>query len=145
MSDETQTVNWELRKERDTDPRNPRWRQAARVAKKILDCTSPGFQYSEVENTQISKLRMANANVVAKIDICALPVTQLEIEDSSKLYTWLLEGNDKDVRKIDGFSGVSPKMLHMIAQITQLTARLEKVCYKAVPKYPMFTKMSSGS
>lgn len=119
-----QIVNWELRKQGDKDPR---WRQGSRVAKRILDSSDPGYRYWKSENVQSSRIRASNANMVAYTEICALPVTPLEIEDTDKLFSWLLEGSEKDVRQIHGGTGVSPKLMHIFAQITQLSARMEKV------------------
>lgn len=56
-----------------------------------------------------------------------MPVTDLQIVDFDKLYPWLLEGSKAEVREIYGGTGVSPKLLHIYAQITQLSARIMKV------------------
>jgi hypothetical protein len=54
-------------------------------------------------------------------------MTELCIVDFDKLYPWLLGGTEDEVREIHGGTGVSPKILHIYAQITQLSARIMKV------------------
>lgn len=117
-------MNWELREKGD---KNPKWRQGSKVAKKILDMSDPGDRYWNVENVQLSRIRASNANMVAYTEICALPVTPLEVEDADKLYTWLMGGSKRDVHQIHGGTGVSPRLLYTYAQITNLAARFEAV------------------
>ena len=117
-------MQWELRK-----PRNekPRWRCGSQTAKAILDDTDPGYRYWRPENVQTTSVRRSNANMCAYAEICALPITELCITDIDKLYPWLLEGSEEEVREIHGGTGVCPKILHMYAQITQLSARIMEV------------------
>ena len=68
----------------------------------------------------------------AYVEVCALPVTELLVEEGDKLFSWLLEGSGEDARQIYGGTGVCPKILHMYAQITQLSARITKVFSSAV-------------
>lgn len=119
-----QIVQWELRR-----PRNekPRWRLGTLTAKAILDNTDPGYRYWRPQNVQATSIRRSNANMCAYAEICALPITRLCIADIDKLYPWLLEGSERDVREIYGGTGVCPKLLHVYAQITQLSSRLLKV------------------
>lgn len=93
----------------------------------ILDNTDPGYRYWRPENVQTGSVRRSNANMCAYAEICALPITELEVSDIDKLYPWLLEGSEEDVREIHGGTGVCPKILHMYAQITQLSARIMEV------------------
>ena len=76
---------------------------------------------------QSSIARIANANRVAFIDILALIVTPLKAEGNDRMYSWLLEGTEREVRKIHDATGLSPKLLHTFAQITHLAARLMEV------------------
>ena len=119
-----QIVNWELRKPKGNASR---WQDAAEIAKTILDNTDPGYRYWEKQNVQCSAARTANANWIALVGILAQPVSKLKLEDTDRLYAWLLEGTEREIRKIHGGTGVSPKLLHTYAQITHLCARLEKV------------------
>ncbi|KAI0109228.1 fungal-specific transcription factor domain-containing protein [Nemania sp. FL0031] len=116
-------VQWELRRSKDM---KPRWRCGSKTAKAILDATDPGYRYWRPENVQTTSIRRSNANMCAYVEICALPVTELRIMDFDKLYTWLLEGSEKEVREIHGGTGVCPKLMHIYAQITQLSARIVK-------------------
>lgn len=117
-------VNWELRRPKDCEQR---WRAGSRVAKKILLNTDPGYRYWKVENVQSNNARISNANWVAYVDISAQPVTPLKIEDTDRAYSWLLAGSEEDCRKIHGGTGVCPKVLHIFAQITHLTALMAEV------------------
>lgn len=117
-------MNWELRRPKN---RVARWQNAAEIAKKILDNADPGYRYWKNENVQCSKARMANANWAAFVGILAQPVSPLKLEDTDRLYAWLLEGTEKEARRIYGGTGLCPKLLHMFAQITHLCARMEKV------------------
>jgi hypothetical protein len=71
----------------------------------------------------------------AYTEICALPVTEAHISDFDKLYPWLLGGSKEEVREIYGGTGVCPKILHIFAQITQLSARLMKVSSLSSKQY----------
>ncbi|OQV03217.1 Fungal specific transcription factor domain-containing protein isoform 4 [Cladophialophora immunda] len=114
-------VQWELRRPKD---KKPRWRCGTQTAKAILDDTDPGYRYWHPENVQVTSTRRSNANMCAYAEICALPITELCIADIDKLYPWLLGGSEEDVREIHGGTGVCPKILHIYAQITQLSARI---------------------
>ncbi|CAH0000683.1 unnamed protein product [Clonostachys byssicola] len=117
-------VQWELREPKTV---RPRWRRGTRTATAILDATDPGYRYWKPENVQITSIRRSNANMCAYAEICALPVTRLFVTEIDKLYPWLLEGSEEDVRQIHGGTGVSPKVLHIYAQITQLSARIAEL------------------
>ncbi|KAJ8125883.1 hypothetical protein O1611_g7755 [Lasiodiplodia mahajangana] len=97
-------VQWELRRSKDV---RPRWRCGSQIGKAILDATDPGYRYWRLENVQTTSVRRSNANMCAYTEICALPVTELEIMGFDKLYTWLLEGSEKEVREIHGGTGTS--------------------------------------
>lgn len=131
MHDDTKIVQWELRRSK---TERPRWRCGTLTAKTILDDTDPGYRYWLPENVQTTSVRRSNANMCAYAEICALPVTKLSIVDMDKLYPWLLEGSERDVREIHGGTGVSPKLLHIYAQITQLSARSMEVRFQVLVK-----------
>ncbi|KAF2970095.1 hypothetical protein GQX73_g3416 [Xylaria multiplex] len=116
-------VQWELRRPKTV---KPRWRCGSQTAKAILDATDPGYRYWRLENVQTTTVRRSNANMCAYVEVCALPVTELQIMDFDKLYPWLLEGSEEEVREIHGGTGVCPKVMHIYAQITQLSARMMK-------------------
>ncbi|KAE9378263.1 hypothetical protein N431DRAFT_461797 [Stipitochalara longipes BDJ] len=116
-------VNWELRRSKD---REQRWFEGARVARRILDASDPGYRYYNPENVQASNARISNANWIAYVDIIAQPVMPLEIDQTDSTYGWLLEGTETEVRKIHGATGVCPKLLHTYAQITRFAARMNE-------------------
>ncbi|KAH0559375.1 hypothetical protein GP486_004109 [Trichoglossum hirsutum] len=117
-------VNYELRRPKDLEPR---WRGGAAIAKSILDSSDPGYRYWNPVNVQSTSARVSNANRVAYVDILAQPVTPLKIEDTDRLYSWLLTGTEKEIRKIHGGTGLCPKLLHILAQITHFSARMREV------------------
>jgi hypothetical protein len=116
-------VQWELRRDKD---REPRWHEAAQSAKTIMANTDPGYRYWHSVNVQCSSARISNANMLAYVDILSLPVTPLSPKDTERCHSWLLEGTDKDSRRIYGGTGVCPKLLHMFGQITHLCARMDE-------------------
>jgi hypothetical protein len=120
----SQLVNWELRKPKDC---LGRWQEAARIAKTILDASDPGYRYWKNENVQCTSARVANANWAAFVEILAQPVSPLKFDKTDRLCSWLLEGTEKEARRIHGGTGLSPKLLHIYGQITYLCARMAEV------------------
>lgn len=57
-------------------------------------------------------------------DILCQVVCPLNLEEVKNQYPWLLEGNEREVRRIVGLTGMAPKLLHTIGQISHLAARL---------------------
>ncbi|KAL8714149.1 MAG: hypothetical protein Q9220_001877 [cf. Caloplaca sp. 1 TL-2023] len=116
-------VNWELHQPRNTEPK---WYRGVRTAKKILDNSDPGYRYWKPGNVQSSNARLSNGSLIALYDITSQPMMPLEAAEEKCPYSWLLEGTEKDVRKIHGLTGMSSKLLHSYAQITHLAARLKQ-------------------
>ena len=119
-----QVVNWEVRKRGDC---NPRWLQGIRTAKAILDYADPGYRYWNLNHVQSSSARLALANIVAFVDILVLPVSPLTANRRDRMYGWLMEGDEKEVHKIFGGTGLCPKLLHTFAQISHLCALMAEV------------------
>lgn len=116
-------MNWELRRPKHVEQR---WYAGAKIAKRILDASDPGYRYWKPENVQMSQARLSLSNWSAYANILAEPVTSLSQYGSGKIYPWLLEGTPENIRKIHGGTGTSPKLLHTFAQITHLAARLDR-------------------
>ncbi|KAK4449072.1 fungal-specific transcription factor domain-containing protein [Podospora aff. communis PSN243] len=116
-------VNWESRR---PPGREPLWREGSRAARVILDRADPGYRYWKPQNVQSSVARVGNANWVAYTEICAQPVAPLAAEHTTNLFPWLLQGSKEEVHKIQGVTGVCPKLLHIFSQITHLAALLKK-------------------
>ena len=76
---------------------------------------------------QSSNARISGGNKVASYDIFSQTVMPLDQAESKASYSWLLEGSERDVRKIHGLTGLSAKLLHTFAQITHLAAQLKEV------------------
>lgn len=114
-------MNWELH-----HPRNnlPKWYRGARTAKLVLDKSDPGYRYQRPVNVQSSHARHVLGNLIAMYDILCQVVCPLNLEEVKNQYPWLLEGNEREVRRIVGLTGMSPKLLHTIGQISHLAARL---------------------
>lgn len=121
---DTQIVNWETRKPGDS---NPKWLQGTRIARKILDNTDPGYRYWNMANVQSNSARLALANRVAFVDILTLPVSYLTVTRGDRMYGWLMEGDERELQKIFGGTGLCAKLLHTFAQITQLCALFAEV------------------
>ncbi len=117
-------VNWELRKPKGEVPN---WYLGARLAKSILDHSDPGYRYWKVANVQTTTARLANANWAAFACILAQPVTPLKREEGDNPFSWLLQGTEREVRKIHGSTGLCPKLLHTFAQVTHLSACMMEV------------------
>jgi hypothetical protein len=97
------------------------------LEKAILDHSDPGYRYWKRENVQCDRARAANANWTALACILGLAVTPLNLRDNDRNFGWLLEGSAREAHTIHGGTGLSPKLLHIYAQITHLAARMMKV------------------
>lgn len=116
-------MNWELR----INNAEPNWILAARLAKSILDNSDPGYRYWRPDNTQYSAARHGYANWVALACILSELVTPLASRGNPNAYGWLLAGTQKESWKINGGTGLCPKLLHIISQITYLSVLVKEV------------------
>ncbi|PGH08398.1 hypothetical protein GX51_01224 [Blastomyces parvus] len=116
-------VNWELRKPKGE---TPNWYKGAHLAKAILDHSDPGYRYWKATNVHCDKAWLANANWASLACVLAEPVTPLQLRENDRHFGWLLEGTEREVRTIHGSTGLSPKLLHIFAQVTHLSARMMK-------------------
>jgi Fungal specific transcription factor domain len=89
--------------------------------------TDPGLRYYNHHNVQCSTARMSNANMIAYVDILSLVVYPLDPKETEHCHPWLLQDNARNIRRIYGGTGLSPKLLHILGQITHLCARFTKV------------------
>ncbi|KAK2735816.1 hypothetical protein FQN57_001093 [Myotisia sp. PD_48] len=115
-------VNWELR----IKGRPPNWLIAAHLAKSILDDTDNGPSYQKPVNIQSTAARVAHRNWVALACILAEPITPLPSGQDEHTFKWLLAGTERETRQIQGGTGLCPKLLHILSQITYLTAMLKE-------------------
>ena len=66
-------------------------------------------------------------NLQAQDDILCAVVAPLDLDEDDCPYPWLLEGDEREVTRIVGLTGMCARLLHMIAEITNLTADMYKV------------------
>ena len=93
----------------------------------VLDKSDPGYRFNNPLNVQSSKARKYLGNKVAFNDILCSVVAPLPKELKNCPYQWLLQGNEREVRRIDGLNGLAAKLLHIYAQITHLATRIKAV------------------
>ncbi|KAI1169627.1 fungal-specific transcription factor domain-containing protein [Nemania sp. FL0916] len=113
-------VAWEFRR---PPGQLPRWLEGARAACRILDTTDPGYRYYKPCNVQATRARVGNTINIARHAIAGLTFTPLDIENTQKKFGWLLYGTEQEVHEIHGACGYCPKLLHIWAQITHLSAK----------------------
>lgn len=114
-------VNWEANQ---AGAAVPQWLTGSRTAKKVLDLSDPGYLYQHPENVQYGNVRRFMGGKAALVDIFCAVTAPLQPPQSKCPYPWLLEGTEREVRRIDGLNGLCPRLLHTYAQITHLTERL---------------------
>lgn len=90
----------------------------------VLDKSDPGFRFNSPFNVQSSKARKYLGNKIAFNEILCSLAAPLPEEKKKCPYPWLLEGNEREVRRIDGLNGLAAKLLHTYAQITHMTRRV---------------------
>jgi hypothetical protein len=105
----------------------PKWYQGAKVSKIILDHSDSVSNYYKSVNVQYTQAYFQFANRVCQDLVFTSCVYPLDHSDSRAQFRWLLKGNKRDQRRIVGFTGLSPKLMHTFERITQLTIRLKTV------------------
>jgi hypothetical protein len=90
-----------------------------------MKATDTGHRYWKQENVQYNSTRTSNANMLALIDIMAMCVIQLD-PDNFEPHPWLLAGTEAEATKIYGGTGLSPKLLHIFAQVTHLCGLMQQ-------------------
>lgn len=117
-------VMWERRRTRD---QVPRWLEGAQMGAEILAQTDPGCRYYKRKHVQISNARRSNTITIGRAKITALIVTPLDESASATEFNWLLSGSEKEVDRIHAACGYSPKLMHCLAHITHLAAKVHNV------------------
>ena len=90
----------------------------------ILDKSDPGYRFNSPYNVQSSKARKYLGNKIAFNEILCSVAAPLPEDKKKCPYPWLLEGNEREVRRIDGLNGLAAKLLHTYAQITHMANRV---------------------
>lgn len=112
-------------------PKIPRWLRAAELAEEVLDSVDTGQRYyNNHKNVQLDSLQISFTVAVGRHVILAQPVRKLPSRGSFRLnkegkrFTWLLYGTEEEAYEIHGGCGFSKKLLHMISQVTFLSAKM---------------------
>ncbi|KAB8360851.1 hypothetical protein FH972_024585 [Carpinus fangiana] len=127
-------INWEFRDKKTV----PKWYRGIQAAKRLLDQSDPGYRFKRPENVQSSKARRHLGGMVAEDAIFNAVIAKLDLSQTRCPFPWLLEGGERDVRRIAGLLGMSPKLLHTFAQITHLCGRYANESTSLV--YPLAIK-----
>ncbi|KAL8928156.1 MAG: hypothetical protein Q9208_001866 [Pyrenodesmia sp. 3 TL-2023] len=106
------------------DVMTPEWLTENQIATVVLDKSDPGYRFNSPSNVQSSKARKCLGKKIAFNEILCSVAAPLPEEKKKCPYPWLLEGNEKEVRRIDGLNGLAAKLLHTYAQITHMTKRV---------------------
>lgn len=117
-------MNWELEQPREE---HPTWFRATHLAEQVLAKSDPLYRYHFPINVQCSRARVQLGNKIALYNIMSATAWPLELEGEACPFTWLLEGSERDRRKVVGCTGCSPHLMHTYVQITHLSAKLLKV------------------
>ena len=115
------SVNWEFDRQ---SMSHPKWYRGSKTAEHILDSSDPGFRYLHPVNVQMTIARRSVGNLIGLYSISSATISPLDLEAKKPQFSWLVEGNDREQRKIEGSTGMCPKLLQTFAQITHLSARL---------------------
>jgi hypothetical protein len=116
-------VHWETRAL--TFP-TPKWYHGNKLIKHLLDMSDPGYHYQSAVNVQSTVNRQCMSQYQCKSLITSDTCSPLEDPMEENPFAWLLEGSEREVRRITGLLGCCPKLLHMIAQITHMCWQLSQ-------------------
>ena len=114
-------VNWETR---EATKRNPKWYQASMAVKALLELSDPGYYYQHPINVQSTVNRYCMSMYQMKSLILSDTCAPLKDDADEQAFRWMLEGNEREVRRITGLAGCCAKILHVFTQITRLCKQL---------------------
>jgi hypothetical protein len=106
---------------------NPMWYRSGKQAEYILGKSDPAYNYAHPENVQFSRARFALGQLFCLDNVMSDCLYPLDLDQAKVSFSWLLEGSEKDQRKIIGMTGLSAKLMHYFAKITFLSGKLFKV------------------
>lgn len=116
-----EVVNWELDQAREEDPA---WYRATHLAEQVLDKSDPLYRYQFPQNVQCARARTQLGNKIALYNIMSATIWPLDTTQTNCPFTWLLEGEESELRRIVGCTGLCPRLIHTYAQITHLSTKL---------------------
>ncbi|KAK6342520.1 hypothetical protein TWF718_007923 [Orbilia javanica] len=108
--------------------KTPAWYKAVLLAKKVLDRSDPGYGSGRPENVQESNARRRINNEVAFCEILSsvfAPIGEVYLVEECP-YTWLWRGNERKLTRIEGNTGMCPKVLFILGQITYVAGKHAK-------------------
>jgi hypothetical protein len=116
-------VNWESRR-RET---NPKWYRCGTLAEEVLSRSNPAFLYAQPRNVQCTYARTQLSALFALSNVFSDCLFPLDTSAKKCSWSWLMQGTEREQRKITGMNGLCPKLIHVLAKSTFLAAKLFKV------------------
>lgn len=95
------------------------------MAEEILDASDPAATFHSPENVQYTRLRNELGSRVCLDSVLSECVFPLLATDKCRRL-WLNLGSNRDRRKINGFVGLSPELMHHFVKITHISAQRMK-------------------
>ena len=117
-------MNWEVDRSSES---MPKWYRGGKEAERLLNVSDPGYRYSSPNNVQCSRARAQLSHLHCLFNIMSDCMYPLDLQSKKCSFAWLLEGTDREQRKIVGTTGLSSKLMHYYAKITHLSSSLFKV------------------
>ena len=96
----------------------------------VLEKSDPGYRYNYPHNVQCSSARRHIGGWIAQSAIFSAVTERLDTTQSNCGFKWLLEGGEKEGRRIGPHMGMASKLLYLLAQVTYISARFAEVCLK---------------
>lgn len=92
--------------------------------KTLLELSDPGYHYMHPMNVKSTINRYCMSMYQMKSLVLSDTCAPLEDDANEQAFKWLLEGNEREVRRITGLAGCCAKILHTFTQITRLCKQL---------------------
>lgn len=105
----------------------PKWYLNGKQAERILTQSNPARRYLQPRNVQCTKARSRLGQLFCLDNVMADCVYPLDPDAGKCAFPWLLNGTAREQSQIVGMTGLSPKLMHLFAKITNLSSRLSKV------------------
>ncbi|KAK4171058.1 fungal-specific transcription factor domain-containing protein [Triangularia setosa] len=120
----TEIVVWDRDQEnmKPTNNEPPKWYRGAKLAERLLTQSDPAINYHCLENAQVTQARSQLAIRVCLDSVLSDCVHPLDPSTSIDHYNWLIRGTERERRRIDGFAGLSPDLMHYLAKVTYLAS-----------------------
>ncbi|KAK0744873.1 fungal-specific transcription factor domain-containing protein [Apiosordaria backusii] len=106
-------------------PRNnepPKWYRGAKLAERCLAQSNPATRCQSRDNAQTTRVRSQLGIRVCLDSVLSDCVHPLDPNTEVDHYNWLIQGTERERRRIDGFAGLSHDLMHYFAKITHLAS-----------------------